>query len=294
MPGRDQLDGVLGGRGALERGKAREALPAEGVVEGVQHDVVGEILDAHLVDRGHDVVLGGHDHRGLGVEGDRAEHRTVDRQAYEARVGVAGHEQGARLGGGHLEEGQGVSGRRSFQIRTHLAGITPGTYASRNAGESSEPVTAPGYLPWSALVHTLDTLDTMTTHQTSQTMKPATAAKKLGVYLEATPAEFQEGVVTRAELTALQADPPAWLRDLRRDGPHPRPVVASKLSVSNAGLARGGVTEALTTEQIDALKQDNPEWLQHERSVQAAVRKDAVRIKELQQEKQEKRAQQGK
>ncbi|MFI1354192.1 DUF5997 family protein [Streptomyces sp. NPDC020898] len=134
----------------------------------------------------------------------------------------------------------------------------------------------------------------MTTHQTSQTMKPATAAKKLGVYLEATPAEFQEGVVTRAELTALQADPPAWLLDLRRDGPHPRPVVASKLSVSIAGLARGGVTEALTTEQIDALKQDNPEWLQHERSVQAAVRKDAVRIKELQQEKQEKRAQQGK
>ena len=120
----------------------------------------------------------------------------------------------------------------------------------------------------------------MTSHQSTQTMKPATAAKKLGVYLEATPAEFREGVVTRAELNALQADPPEWLRELRRTGPHPRPVVAAKLGVSIAGLARGGVTEALTTEQIDALKQDNPEWLQHERATQAEVRKEAVRIKE--------------
>lgn len=120
----------------------------------------------------------------------------------------------------------------------------------------------------------------MTSHQTTQTMKPATAAKKLGVYLEATPAEFQEGVVSRTELNALQADPPQWLQELRRNGPHPRPVVAAKLGVSIAGLARGGVTEALTTEQIDALKQENPEWLQKERATQAEVRKEAVRIKE--------------
>ncbi|MFJ6854918.1 DUF5997 family protein [Streptomyces sp. NPDC091271] len=120
----------------------------------------------------------------------------------------------------------------------------------------------------------------MTSHQTTQTMKPATAAKKLGVYLEATPAEFQEGVVSRAELNALQTDPPEWLQELRRNGPHPRPVVASKLGVSIAGLARGGVTEPLTTEQIDALKQDSPEWLQKERATQADVRKEAVRIKE--------------
>lgn len=126
----------------------------------------------------------------------------------------------------------------------------------------------------------LDTLDTMTSHQTTQTMKPATAAKKLGVYLEATPAEFQEGVVSRAELNALQTDPPQWLVELRRNGPHPRPVVASKLGVSIAGLARGGVTEPLTTEQIDALKQDGPEWLQKERATQAEVRKEAARIKE--------------
>ncbi len=126
----------------------------------------------------------------------------------------------------------------------------------------------------------LDTLDTMKSHQTTQTMKPATAAKKLGVYLEATPAEFQEGVVSRAELNALQADPPQWLLELRRNGPHPRPVVAAKLGVSISGLARGGVTEALTTEQIDALKQEGPEWLQRERATQAEVRKEAVRVKE--------------
>ncbi|WLQ32809.1 DUF5997 family protein [Streptomyces castrisilvae] len=120
----------------------------------------------------------------------------------------------------------------------------------------------------------------MKSHQTAQTMKPATAAKKLGVYLDATPAEFQDGVVSRAELAALQADPPQWLRDLRSNGPHPRPVVASKLGVSISGLARGGVTEPLTTEQIEALKQDDPEWLRKERATQADVRKENVRIKE--------------
>ncbi|MEU5049013.1 DUF5997 family protein [Streptomyces sp. NPDC021096] len=132
----------------------------------------------------------------------------------------------------------------------------------------------------------------MTSHKTTQTMKPATAAKKLGVYLEATPAEFQEGVVSRTELNALQADPPEWLQELRRNGPHPRPVVAAKLGVSIAGLARGGVTEALTTEQIEALKQEQPEWLQRERATQAEVRKEAVRIKEKNAERDEQARQQ--
>ncbi|MGW6394872.1 DUF5997 family protein [Streptomyces sp. NPDC055103] len=120
----------------------------------------------------------------------------------------------------------------------------------------------------------------MTSHQNSQTMKPATAAKKLGVYLEATPAEFQEGVVSRAELTELQADPPAWLQELRKNGPHPRPVVANKLGVSIAGLARGGITEPLTTEQIDAIKDELPAWLRKERATQSEVRAETVRIKE--------------
>ncbi|MFI9612709.1 DUF5997 family protein [Streptomyces sp. NPDC052023] len=120
----------------------------------------------------------------------------------------------------------------------------------------------------------------MKSHQTTQTMKPATAAKKLGVYLPATPAEFQEGVVSRAELNELQANPPAWLRELRHNGPHPRPVVAAKLGVSIAGLARGGMTEPLTTEQIETLKQERPEWLQKEQATQAEVRKEAARLKE--------------
>jgi hypothetical protein len=119
----------------------------------------------------------------------------------------------------------------------------------------------------------------MSSQQSTQTMKPATAAKKLGVYLEATPAEFREGVVSRAQLDQLQAEPPEWLRELRAKGPHPRPVVAAKLGVSIAGLARGGVTEPLTTEEIEALKQEQPEWLVKERATQAEVRKEAARIK---------------
>ncbi|WP_072027021.1 DUF5997 family protein [Amycolatopsis keratiniphila] len=119
----------------------------------------------------------------------------------------------------------------------------------------------------------------MTSQKTPQTMKPATAAKKLGVYLEATPAEFQEGVVSRDELNALQTEPPEWLRDLRRNGPHPRPVIAAKLGVSISGLARGGITGALTTEEIDAIKSENPDWLQRERETQAEVRKEEARLK---------------
>ncbi|OZM71752.1 hypothetical protein CFN78_18140 [Amycolatopsis antarctica] len=120
----------------------------------------------------------------------------------------------------------------------------------------------------------------MMAQKTPQTMKPATAAKKLGVYLQATPAEFQEGVVSRDELNALQADPPEWLRDLRRNGPHPRPVIAAKLGISIGGLARGGISEALTTEQVDALKAESPEWLRRERDTKAEVRREALRAKE--------------
>ncbi|RZQ63945.1 DUF5997 family protein [Amycolatopsis suaedae] len=116
--------------------------------------------------------------------------------------------------------------------------------------------------------------------KTPQTMKPATAAKKLGVYLDATPAEFREGVVSRDELNALQADPPQWLRDLRRNGPHPRQVAAAKLGISIGGLARAGLTDPLTTAQIDELKAENPEWLERERATQAEVRREVARAKE--------------
>ena len=120
----------------------------------------------------------------------------------------------------------------------------------------------------------------MKAHKTTQTMKPATAAKKLGIHLQAAPAEFQEGVVTRDELNELQATPPAWLRDLRLNGPHERSVAAAKLGVSIAGLARGGITEPLTTEQIDALKADPPEWLRDERETHAEFRQEALRAQE--------------
>ncbi|HET9172780.1 MAG TPA: DUF5997 family protein [Actinospica sp.] len=120
----------------------------------------------------------------------------------------------------------------------------------------------------------------MKSQKTTQTMKPATAAKKLGIHLQAAPAEFQEGVVSRDELARLQAEPPEWLRVLRADGPHPRQVAAAKLGVSIAGLARGGVGEALTTEQIEALKDEMPDWLRRERETQAEVRRENVRIKE--------------
>ncbi|WP_283138114.1 DUF5997 family protein [Rhizohabitans arisaemae] len=116
--------------------------------------------------------------------------------------------------------------------------------------------------------------------KTIQTMKPATAAKKLGVLLSATPAEFQAGVVSRDELNQLQSAPPAWLADLRRNGPHPKQVIAAKLRVSISGLIRGGITEPLTTAEIDALKAENPAWLEHERSIQAEVRNEELRLKE--------------
>ena len=119
----------------------------------------------------------------------------------------------------------------------------------------------------------------------AQSMKPATAAKKLDVYLPATPTEFQENAITRSELAALQTDPPQWLKDLRKDGPHPKNLVAAKLSVSIAGLVRGGVTEALTTEQIAQLIEEMPEWLVAERESYQAVLREERRLKAQQEDR---------
>lgn len=119
----------------------------------------------------------------------------------------------------------------------------------------------------------------------AQSMKPATAAKKLDVYLPATPAEFQASAITRDELAALQADPPQWLKDLRRNGPHPKNLVAAKLGVSIAGLARGGVVDALTTEQIDALLAEKPDWLIAERESYQNVLAEQRRLKEARAQK---------
>lgn len=111
-----------------------------------------------------------------------------------------------------------------------------------------------------------------------QEMKASTAAAKLDVFLGATPPEFQAGTVTREELAELQRNPPPWLTDLRRNGPHPRGVVAARLRVSTSGLARAGVTEPLTTQEIADLIADPPEWLVRERATFEEVRREERRL----------------
>jgi hypothetical protein len=119
----------------------------------------------------------------------------------------------------------------------------------------------------------------MSAEKRTQTMKAATAAKKLGIYLPAAPAEFRDRDISRTEFDRLAVEPPNWLVALRAEGPHPRDEVARKLGVSNSGLARGGITEALTTAEIRALLADPPAWLVAERATQAAVRAENARVK---------------
>ena len=113
----------------------------------------------------------------------------------------------------------------------------------------------------------------------TQTMKPETAAKKLEVLLAVTPESFRDHDISREELVELQANPPEWLVTLRREGPHPRSVVAGRLGVSNSGLARAGITEPLTTAEIAGLLEASPRWLEVERDRQQAVRAEAARLK---------------
>ncbi|QAY74900.1 hypothetical protein ET445_06860 [Agromyces protaetiae] len=124
-------------------------------------------------------------------------------------------------------------------------------------------------------------------------MKPETAAKKLGILLEAAPEEFRSGEVTRAEFDALRTSPPEWLETLRREGPHPKRVVAEKLGISNSGLVRAGIEEPLTTAEIKALLVSPPEWLVAERATQAAVRAEKQRVAERDAARRAKRAEQG-
>lgn len=98
------------------------------------------------------------------------------------------------------------------------------------------------------------------------------------MYLPATPAEFQQSAITREELAALQAEPPQWLQDLRKNGPHPKNLVAAKLGISIAALARNGVGDALTTEEINRIIAEAPEWLAAEReSYQEVLREERER-----------------
>lgn len=98
-----------------------------------------------------------------------------------------------------------------------------------------------------------------------QLLSPATAAKKLGLYLPATPQEFQATPITRTALQAMQDAAPEWLTTLRREGPHPRDEVSRRLGVSNSALSRAGVSDHMTTAEIRALLDDRPEWLVAER-----------------------------
>ena len=79
-------------------------------------------------------------------------------------------------------------------------------------------------------------------------MKPLTAAQKLGIYLPATPEEFQHAALTRDEVEQLRDDPPPWLVELRRRGPFPRDVVARRASADTAvpPLASTGVAVRLS------------------------------------------------
>ena len=110
-------------------------------------------------------------------------------------------------------------------------------------------------------------------------MKPATAAKKLGIYLPATPQEFQDGTVTRAEFAELSSNPPEWLVELRQNGPHPRAVVAQKLGISASGLARAAMRDVMTTAEIKDLLVTMPDWLVAERAVHAGVQEENARVK---------------
>lgn len=107
-------------------------------------------------------------------------------------------------------------------------------------------------------------------------MKPQTAAKKLGLYLPATPEEFQANAVTHAQLRELQDNPPEWLNQLRREGPHPRPVVAQKLGISVTALKKHDMDKPLTTAEIKALLEDQPDWLRAARTAHAEARAEGA------------------
>ena len=76
-------------------------------------------------------------------------------------------------------------------------------------------------------------------------MKPLTAAKKLGIFLPATPEEFRTGEISHAQFAELQSNPPEWLAELRRNGPHPRPEVARKLGITITALKKNDMDKPL-------------------------------------------------
>lgn len=107
-------------------------------------------------------------------------------------------------------------------------------------------------------------------------MKPLTAAKKLGIYLPATPEDFQQSDLSHEQFVELQQNPPEWLADLRRTGPHPRPEVARRLGITITALKSNDMDKPLTTEDIKALLADQPDWLRAARTSLAEQRAGAA------------------
>lgn len=99
-------------------------------------------------------------------------------------------------------------------------------------------------------------------------MKPGNGGEEAGDLPSRDPEFFSNRGRTRAQYQALVESPPEWLSTLRRDGPHPR-AAAAKLGVSASGLRLAGVADVMTTAEIRALLEEMPDWLAHERGVQA-------------------------
>ena len=124
------------------------------------------------------------------------------------------------------------------------------------------------------MVSVTDTPRTNATEPSGAAMRAQTAAKKLGIYLPAAPEDFQANAVTHAELRELQENPPEWLATLRREGPHPRPVVAQKLGISVTALKKNDMDRPLTTAEIKELLSAMPEWLEAARKAHAEERSE--------------------
>ncbi|AMM22268.1 hypothetical protein AX769_06930 [Frondihabitans sp. PAMC 28766] len=111
--------------------------------------------------------------------------------------------------------------------------------------------------------------------------------------MPATPQSFQDNPVTREEFDELSTNPPTWLVELRLNGPHPRQEVARKLGVTISGLARGGIADTLTTDEIQTLLEEMPQWLSQERYNLAEVRDEEIRVRERNAERAARRAAEG-
>ncbi|OFT88590.1 DUF5997 family protein [Corynebacterium sp. HMSC28B08] len=105
-------------------------------------------------------------------------------------------------------------------------------------------------------------------------MKPMTAAKKLGIYLPAAPEEFQNSPLSHEDFVSYQINPPEWLQELRREGPHPRPEVARRLGITITALKNNQMDKPLTTTEIKAMLEDQPDWLRQARLSLAQQREE--------------------